>query len=152
MGAANQVVIQSFLENRLTVNFRYTEDTKDEMGNPVKAGEAIKVGGVYKTLAIPSIHSAQPGKNVVILTHEDFEAIRKDVDGLLVLGQRGKGLVQLDDIPAGYWDPSQRIAEAEGKRQAVMIERDDALLRVLELEDRVKFLTEKLTSYGWKDE
>lgn len=152
MGAANQVVLQSFLENKLTVNFRYTEDSHDELGNPVKAGDAIKVSGVYKTLAIPSIHTAQPGKNIVILTHEDFEAIRKDIKGLLELGQRGKGLVQLDDIPSGYWDPAQRIAEAEGKRKAVMIERDDALLRVMELEEEVKVLKDKLISYGWKDE
>ena len=152
MGAADQVVLQSFLENKLTVNFRYTEDSKDELGNPVKAGEAIKVAGVYKTLRIPSIHSADPGKNIVILTHEDFNAIRKDIDGLLELGQRGKGLIQLDDIPSGYWDPAQRIAEIEGKRQAVMIERDDALLHVLELEEEVKGLKEKLISYGWKDE
>jgi len=152
MGAANQVVLQSFLERKYTVNFRYTEDTKDEMGNPVKAGDAIKVGGAYKTLPIPSIHTAQPGKNIVILTEEDFKAIHKDIKELLDAGQRGKGLVKLDDIPAGYWDPAQRIADAEAKKNAVMIERDAAQFRALELEEEVKRLKGILTSYGWKDE
>lgn len=152
MGAANQVVIQSFLERKYTVHFRYTKDTTDQAGNPVKSGDPIKVGGVYKTLTIPSIYTAPNGKNIVIVTKEDFDAIRQDLATYLEMGQHRKGVVVLDDIPQGYWDPAQQVADARAKKAAAEAERDGALMKVLELEEEVSRLKKLLTeTYGWKE-
>lgn len=141
---AHQVVLQSFIPQKCRVNFRHLVDGAD-----FKKGDPIKVKGVVKTVTLPSVFDAP--KNILILTAEDFEAIREDVEPLLEQGQRGKGVVKLDDIPSGYWDPAQRIAEAEGKMNVAKQQAENAEFRVLELEEEVKSLKVKLIEYGWKE-
>ena len=148
--ALSQVVLQSFLETKLTVNYRYTEDVKDGDRVVHKKGEAIMVGSVYKTRTIPSRYEAP--KNITILTPDDFEAIRVDVDEYLERGQQRKGLVKLDDIPSGYWDPAQQVADARGKMAEAQAKLEGAELRNMELEDEIKRLKGILVTFGWKDE
>jgi hypothetical protein len=139
------------METKLTVNHRYTEDVKDDAGLVLhKKGEPIKAGSGYKTRTIPSRYEAP--KNIVIMTPGDFEAIREDVDGLLQRGQQGKGLVKLDDIPSGYWDPAQQVADARGKMADALAKLEGAELKAMELEDEVKRLKGILVTFGWKDE
>jgi len=149
--AASQVVLQSFAETKLIVNYRYTEDVKGEDGVILhKKGEPIKQGMGYKTRSIPSRYEAP--KNISVMTTEDFLAIHEDIKDHLERGQKGKGLVKLDDIPSGYWDPAQQVADARGKMSAALAERDGALMQVLELEEEVKRLKGILVTFGWKDE
>jgi len=139
------------METKLTVNHRYTEDVKDDAGLVLhKKGEPIKAGSGYKTRTIPSRYEAP--KNIVIMTPGDFEAIREDVDGLLQRGQQGKGLVKLDDIPSGYWDPAQQVADARGKMADALAKLEGVELKAMELEDEVKRLKGILVTFGWKDE
>jgi len=149
--AASQIVLQSFMETKLTVHHRYTEDVKNDDGKVVfKKGDPIKVGSGYKTSTIPSRYEAP--KNIIIRTPEDFEAIHEDVEELLKRGQQGKGLVKLDDIPSGYWDPAQQVADAKGKMADALAKLEGAELKAMELEDEVKRLKGILVTFGWKDE
>lgn len=147
---ATQVVLQSFMPYKFTANLRYTKDDVDFRGHPVKAGEVVMdKNGNTLTVTIPAL--IESPKNVRIMTPEDFEKARQDLDPLLERGQRGRGIVQLDDIPAGFWDPAQRVADAEGKLSAAKAELEGSQFRILELEDEIKNLKEKLVSYGWKE-
>lgn len=148
---AEQVVLQSFRETKLTVNYRYTEDKVDGDGKVIhKKGDPIRQGAVIKTRTIPSRYEAP--KNITVLTAEDFEAIRQDVEEQLELGQRGKGLVKLDAIPSGYWDPAEQIAAVRGELAGLKMQLETAELGKMELEDEVKRLKGVLVSFGWKDE
>lgn len=139
------------METKLTVNHRYTEDVKDDAGLVIhKKGEPIKAGSGYKTRTIPSRYEAP--KNITIMTAEDFEAVREDVQALLDRGQQGKGLVKLDDIPSGYWDPAQQVADARGKMNDALAKLEGAEMRNMELEDEIKRLKGILVTFGWKDE
>lgn len=131
----SRVVIQSFIPYRAEVNFR------DEKGN------VIFVNHRPKTVVVPSKESAP--KNILILSVEDYQAVKQDLAEYVTMGQRG-GVTILDDIPSGYWDPAQRVAEAEAKRQSAETERDAALTRAGAAEAEVVRLTEILTkTYGW---
>lgn len=130
-----KAVLQSFVDWPVTVNFR------DEEGNP------IMVGGQVKTVTIPSL--ARAPKNILVLSSDDFKAVHKDLSPLLTLGRR-KGVVELDEIPDGFWDPEQRVAAAEGKLKVCENERDDALLKAMELEEEIEKLKKTLVVYGWK--
>jgi hypothetical protein len=136
MANKKQVVIQSFVTHRVTANFR------DEDGN------AVRVGGVPKTVTVPALQESP--KNILILTPDDFEAIRKDLDAYITLGQR-KGMVIRDDIPSGFWDPSQRVADADAKRQMAEQQLLGAQSRIAELEAEIDSLKDKLREYGWKE-
>ena len=134
----NQVVLQSFVRTRITVNFR------DEKG------VAITSGGIVKTITIPS-WMEQP-KNIQVMSKDDFKQIKQDLEVYLTLGQN-KGIVVLDDIPEGYWDPAQRVAAAEAKVTAAQGERDGAVKRAETAEAEIERLkTILMRTYGWSPE
>lgn len=130
-----QVVVQSFMNHRLTVNFR---DEKNEV---------IRVGTLVKTVTVPARQEAP--QNILILTPQDFEAVKYDLQDRIEMGQRG-GVVILDSIPSGFWNPTQRVAEAEGKLQAAEAQFAGSQVRIGQLEADVEALKDKLRVYGWK--
>lgn len=142
---AKQVVIQSFVNHRVTVAFRYIEG--DEIPQGMAVGDVVRVGHVAKTVTVPS--KQESPKNILILSPKDFERIRQDVESYLDLGQRG-GMQTLDSIPSGYWDPAQRVAEADGKRIAAEQQLAGAQKRIEELEGEIDELKVKLRGYGWQ--
>lgn len=136
----NRIVLQSFVPYDLTVNFRHLEGEKK--------GEAVKVGNVFKTLAVPSKFSSP--KNIVVLTKEDFAGVKLDLETYITMGQKG-GIVILEDIPSGYWDPAQRVAAAETAKQAAETALAGALKTIEEKDARILELTDILTrTYAWK--
>lgn len=138
MAKTKQIVLQSFVPWTVEVNFR------NDKGEPVTAAN-----GVIKTVRIPSKDNAP--KNILILSPDDFEGVRADVQKYLDLGQRG-GVVLIDDIPSGFWDPAQRVAEAEAKRDAAVTEVMAANKKVSDLETEIVRLNDILTrTYGWKE-
>jgi len=127
-----QIVLQSNIPHRFTANFR---DEKGVIAVPAR------------TVTVPSKDEAP--KNILILSPDDFESVRKDLQPYLDLG-RNKGIVELDGIPSGFWDPQQRVAEAEGKRLAAEAERDGAVARAEKAETEAVRLREILVKeYKW---
>lgn len=136
--AANQVVIQSFNPNRITVHFR------DAKGNPVPQGTG------YKTVTVPSVYDSP--KNILPLSKADFEAIKDDCQQFIDLGQRGKGFVILNDIPSGYWDPAQQVAQVKADLGAKAAELEGANSRIGQLEEQITVLKAELIARGWKED
>ncbi len=151
---ATKIVLQSFISHRLEVNFRRTSDETDDKDKLVEGGyrkgDVIRVGNVPKTVVVPA--KQESPKNILILTPADFEAVKADLQPYLDLGQR-QGVTVLEDIPGGYWDPAQRVAEAEAKRVAAETALSGAQERIGTLEGRIDELKEILVkTFAWKDD
>lgn len=139
-----QVVIQSFVPYAVEVNFRHVGGDLD--------GQPIKVGLNTKTVRVPAKGEKRDKPSILVLTSEDFAAVKVDLDPYLDLGQRG-GMTILEDIPSGYWDPAERVASAEAARQMAEGALAGANGRIAELEARVEELKGILTeTYAWKDD
>lgn len=142
MAKKTQIVIQSFVPYAVEVNFRHVGGDLD--------GHPVKVGIHTKTVRVPAKHSAP--KNILVLSPEDFAAVKVDLEPYLALGQRG-GMTILEDIPSGFWDPAERVASAEAARQMAEGALAGANGRIAELEARVEELKGILTkTYAWKDD
>jgi len=138
MAKSNKVVIQSFVPHRLEVNFRD------------KDGKVIVAGNQPKTVVVPA--KQESPKNILVLSVADYDAVKADLAPYEVLGQN-QGVTILDDIPSGYWDPTQRVAEAEAKRVAAEAELAGARDRMQGLEARIEELRGILVkTFGWKDD
>lgn len=141
MAKKNQVIIQSFVPHAVEVNFRHVGGDLD--------GQPVKVGIHPKTVRVPSKHDSP--KNILILSAEDFAAVKQDLAPYLAMGQR-RGMTIIEDIPSGYWDPAQRVASAEAEKSAALAAKAGAEKKVEELEARVEELKGFLKTYGWKDD
>ena len=138
--AEDKVIIQSFHPYDLTVNYRHTSGPKK--------GEPVMEGTVAKTTRIPSLHRSP--KNIAIFSSEDFRAVEEDLTPYIEKG-RDKGMVRLKDIPAGFWDPAQRVAQAEGNQAMAEGKLAASEAKVARLEDEVEVLKRRLRDYGATD-
>lgn len=138
--AKNQIVLQSFLSAPHTLVFR------DEKGQPIKAGKR----GEFKTVRIPALISSP--KNILILSEDDYEQVKSDpflVDAL-ERGQRGKGVRLLEDIPSGFWDPTQQLAKAEGEKRALQETLEEKDTKLSEAEKQIEELKAQIKAFGGK--
>jgi hypothetical protein len=137
LGKPDQVIVQSFVSYRVQANFR-DED-----------GKSILSGGGYKTVTVPA--KTESPKNILVLKASDFEQVKADLQQYLDLGQRG-GMVLIENIPSGFWDPASRVASAEAARASAEGALAGAQTELSAKGERIEELKKLLVGYGWKDD
>jgi hypothetical protein len=135
LGKPDQIIVQSFVSCKVTANFR------DENG------KAVLSGGGYKTVTVPA--KTESPKNILVLKASDFEAVKADLQPYLDLGQRG-GMVLIENIPSGFWDPAARVAAAEAAKASAEGALSGAQAELSVKDARIEELKKLLDGFGWK--